>query len=362
MLTRPFHLMAKSASSLCNIQCDYCFYLDKPHHRAMKMNDEILTNYIKNYIQQAPQQQVTFIWQGGEPTLSGLDFFQRAVTLQQRYAGNKTIHNSLQTNGILLNDNWCRFFKQHNFLIGISLDGTESMHDGYRKNKSGKGTWRQVMNAVDLLQKHKVIFNTLTVIHRQNAKCGQALYQFLKSLGVDYMQFIPLMDTPEQQAAAQDYGQLLIDVFDTWRQQDIGVIAVQFIEQWLMAFLGYQPSLCIFRPTCGDQMIIEQNGDIYSCDHYVYPQYNLGNIIETPLRQITSCIKQQQFGLAKQQLSTKCRQCEFQFACHGGCPKHRTLPQEMDYPHNQLCEAYYMALKHMAPHLSRLANQIKNNA
>ncbi|KGQ69636.1 anaerobic sulfatase maturase [Chelonobacter oris] len=357
MRQRPFHLMAKPSASLCNIQCEYCFYLEKPHQKQIKMHDEILEKYIKQYIQSAPQSEITFIWQGGEPTLCGLDFFQRAVALQQRYADKKIIRNSLQTNGILLNDAWCRFFKAHDFLIGISLDGTQPMHDVYRKNGRGKGTWKQVKSAVDLLQKHQVTFNILTVVHNQNADCGRELYLFLKSLGVNYMQFIPLMAAPEQQASANAYGQFLIDVFDCWYQQDIGRISVQFIEQWLMAFFGYQPSLCIFRPTCGDQMIIEQNGDIYSCDHYVYPQYKIGNIIETPLIQITDSTQQQKFGLAKQHLSQKCRQCEFLFACHGGCPKHRTLLSETDYPHNYLCEAYYMALRHMAPYLKKLARK-----
>ncbi|MGR6979947.1 anaerobic sulfatase maturase [Testudinibacter sp. P27/CKL/0425] len=355
----PFHLMAKPSASLCNIQCEYCFYLEKPHQKQIKMSDKILEQYIKDYIQAAPQSEITFIWQGGEPTLCGLDFYQRAVELQQRHAGKKIIHNSLQTNGILLNDAWCQFFEEHEFLIGLSLDGTQPLHDAYRKNKSGNGTWQQVMNAIVLLKKHQVNFNILTVVHNQNAQNGREIYFFLKSLGVDYMQFIPLMGSPEQQTSAAAFGQFMIDIFDSWYPQDVGLINVQFIEQWLMAFSGYQPSLCIFRPTCGDQMIIEQNGDIYSCDHYVYPQYKIGNIIETPLIQITSSLEQQRFGFAKQQLSRKCRQCEFQFACNGGCPKHRTLLLEMDFPHNSLCEAYYMALNHISPYLQQLTAQFR---
>lgn len=354
----PFHLMAKPTGSQCNIDCHYCFYLEKPHQQQRAMSDEVLERYIADYIEQTPQNTVSFIWQGGEPTLAGLDFFEKAVVLQQRFAKGKRILNSIQTNGILLNDQWCQFLKKWQFLVGISIDGPQALHDYYRVSKSQKGTWQAVMQAIELLKSHQIPFNTLTVVNDHNVHSGTAIYQFLKEIGSTNLQFIPLMGAENQQASAKDFGLFLIEVFKQWYPQDIGRISVQFIEQWTMAFLGLQPSLCLFRKTCGDQLIIEQNGDIYSCDHYVYPQYKIGNLIETPIRQIVYSPAQQQFAKMKTQLSRQCLQCEFQFACHGGCPKHRMLTKEMDFPHNQLCEAYYMALSYMKPYLLKLASQI----
>lgn len=354
----PFQLMAKPTGSLCNLDCKYCFYLEKPHQQQRAMDDEILETYIKNYLQFTPQKTVTFLWQGGEPTLAGLDFYQKAIALQEKYANGKKIYNALQTNGLLLDEQWCQFLKKNNFLVGLSIDGPEHLHDIYRLTKSQKGTFHQVMKGLENLIAHNVSFNTLTVIHKKNVLFGKEIYQFLKKIGSNYMQFIPLMGEWEQQASAKDYSQFMIDIFDEWYANDIGKIGVQFIEQWLMAFLGLQPSLCIFRKTCGDQMIIEQNGDIFSCDHYVYPHYKIGNILNTPLQDIVYSAKQQQFGLSKEKVSEKCQKCEFYFACHGGCPKHRTI-QGFGEPHNILCEAYYNALSHMAPNLKKLAIFLK---
>ena len=358
-MDKAFQLMAKPTGSICNLDCKYCFYLEKPHLNQRRMSNEVLEAYIQSYLQLAPQKEVAFLWQGGEPTLAGIDFYQRAVEFQQKYANGKRIYNALQTNGILLDQNWCQFLKQNDFLVGISIDGPEALHDAYRLTKSQKGTFKQVMQGLDNLIKFNISFNTLTVVHKQNVLHGAEIYQFLKSIGSQYMQFIPLMGDYQQQAEAKDYGQMMIDIFHQWYAQDIGKIGVQFIEQWLMAFLGFQPSLCIFRKACGDQMVLEQNGDIYSCDHYVYPEYKIGNLIETPLRDITYSAKQQRFGLAKAKLSERCQQCQFQFACHGGCPKHRTI-QGFGEPHNQLCEAYYMTLSHLSPYLQAWAKQIRN--
>lgn len=354
-----FQLMAKPTGSICNIDCSYCFYLEKPHANQMRMSDDVLECYIRDYITSAPQKQITFLWQGGEPTLAGLDFYEKAVALQKKYANGKIIHNSLQTNGILLDEKWGKFLSKHHFLVGISIDGPEELHNAYRLSKSGKGTFDKVMEGLAQLKMHNVPFNTLTVVHKKNVHHAKHIYAFLKEIGSTNIQFIPLMGDYEQQASATDYGQFLIEIFQQWYPNDIGKISVQFIEQWMMAFLGYQPSLCIFRETCGDQLIIEQNGDIYSCDHYVYPEYYLGNLIETPLLDITYSPKQQTFAHLKQNLSQKCRACEFRFACHGGCPKHRTV-QGFGEPHNILCEAYYTALAYMKPYLQQLVYQIKN--
>lgn len=360
-MNKAFQLMAKPTGSICNLDCHYCFYLEKPHLNQRRMSDDVLERYIQQYLQFAPQKDVTFLWQGGEPTLAGLDFYQSTVRFQQKYANGKKIYNALQTNGILLDQQWCEFLKAQQFLVGLSIDGPQHLHDAYRVNKSQKGTFKQVMQGLENLIKFQVPFNTLTVIHQKNVHYGEEIYQFLKSIGSTYLQFIPVMGNYAQQASAKDYGQLMIDIFKQWYPQDIGKIGVQFIEQWLMAFLGFQPSLCIFRKDCGDQMVIEQNGDIYSCDHYVYPNYKIGNLIETPLLDITYSMQQQKFGLMKSNLSQRCQQCQFRFACYGGCPKHRTM-QGFAEPHNQLCEAYYTALSYMSPYLQKLAQQLKQRS
>ncbi|QIM64849.1 anaerobic sulfatase maturase [Frederiksenia canicola] len=354
----PFQLMSKPTGSICNLDCSYCFYLEKPHSNQIRMSDEVLEHYVRDYLQHSPQQHVTFLWQGGEPTLAGLEFYQQAVNFQQKYANGKTVENALQTNGVLLDEKWCAFLKENRFLVGLSIDGPEELHDAYRLTKSQKGTFHKVMEGLDNLLKYEVEFNTLTVVHQKNVQHAKRIYRFLKEIGSTHFQFIPLMNDGEQQASAKDYGQFLIEIFQQWYANDIGKISVQFIEQWMMAFLGMQPSLCIFRQRCGDQIVIEQNGDIYSCDHYVYPQYKIGNLIETPLREIVTSPKQQHFGLLKQQISTKCQQCQFRFACHGGCPKHRKI-EGFGEPHNVLCEAYYSALSYMQPYLQRLALRIK---
>lgn len=355
----PFQLMAKPTGSICNIDCKYCFYLEKPHLNQRRMDDAVLEKYIQNYIELAPQKELTFLWQGGEPTLAGLDFYQKAVELQQKYAKGKRIYNALQTNGILLDENWCRFLKENQFLVGVSIDGPQDLHDAYRVTRSQKGTFHQVMQAIEHLLAHQVQFNTLTVVHKENVQHGARIYHFLKEIGSTYMQFIPLMGDFEQEASAKDYGQMMIAIFEEWRKADIGKIGVQYIEQWLMAYLGFQPSLCIFRKTCGDQMIVEQNGDIYSCDHYVYPEYKIGNLIETPLLDITYSAQQQRFGSNKAKVSDRCQQCRFRFACNGGCPKHRKI-QGFGEPHNMLCEAYYSALSHMDNFLKQFAWQLKH--
>ena len=345
-----FQLMAKPTGSICNLACQYCFYLEKPHLNQRAMSDAVLECYVKSYLENAPQQQVTFLWQGGEPTMAGLDFYQKVIDFQHKYSAGKQIENALQTNGILLNADWCQFLRDNQFLVGLSIDGPEHLHDAYRLTKNDKGTFRQVMDALNLLIYYQIPFNTLTVVHNLNVQYGKEVYHFLKRIGSPYMQFIPLMGDYPQQPSAKDYGQFLVDIFDEWYTYDVGKIGIQFIEQWFMAYLGLQPGLCIFRETCGDQPVIEQNGDIYSCDHYVYPAYKLGNLIETPLRLLIDSPQQKRFGAMKSFLSERCQACKFRFACHGGCPKHR-IAEGFGAPHNRFCEAYYRALSHMDPYL-----------
>lgn len=346
-MRRPFYLMAKPASDHCNLACRYCFYRDKGLGAGRAMSDEVLEAYVRNYIACAPQNEITFIWQGGEPTLCGLGFFERAVELQRRYAGSKVIYNALQTNGTLIDETWCRFFKEHGFLIGLSLDGPRSLHDAARCNLAGGGSFDKVINALHLLRRFKVEFNILTVVGTHNVHHGSEIYRFLKSEGATQMQFIPLTGI-ETSLDPQLYGRFLTDVFDAWYPLDAGRIFVQHIEQWFMAYAGIYPSLCIFRPACGDQLILEQNGDIYSCDHFVDKEHLLGNILRTPLSDIVYSPRQTDFGQEKYHLPAACQKCHYLIYCRGGCPKHRPQGQDGHGP-SQFCTSYQQALAKMLP-------------
>lgn len=351
-MLRNFYLMAKPSSSICNLNCDYCFYKDKSLSNNLSMTDAVLEKYIMTYINTSTQNTVTFIWQGGEPTLCKVDFFKKVVNLQHKYKGNKTIYNTIQTNGVLLDDEFVAFFKEHGFLVGISIDGPQNLHDVNRTYKNHKGTYQDVVKAIELLKAYEVDFNTLTVINKSNYNFAKEVYQHLKSLGSTYMQFIPLTGV-EDRINAEEYGKFLIDLFEAWKE-DIGQINIQHIDQWYMCFLGYRPNLCVFTRECGDQLIIEQNGDIYSCDHYVDHNHKLGNILTDDLVCMLNSPTQVKFTLNKSNLPSKCYECKYLFACNGGCPKHRLL-NNGEYI-NQYCKAYYAALSHMEPFFIKLIN------
>ena len=355
-MQRPFYLMAKPSASHCNLRCEYCFYYKTTQSKSICMSDEVLENYIKNYIAKNPTKEVIFIWQGGEPTLCGLNFFKKAVALQKKYANGKTIFNTLQTNGILLNHDWCSFFKENNFLIGISIDGPQTIHDSRRKDPLGNGTFSKILNAIKLLKEYEVEFNTLTVVNKANVHEGKLIYDFLKNIGSTQMQFIPLTGI-EENIDSSDYGQFLIDIFDKWYPQDVGKIFVQHIEQWFMAYAGISPTLCIFRPYCGDQLIIEQNGDIFSCDHFVDDEHKLGNIMSEDLLNIINNPTQLRFGFNKSDYPQECKQCSYIKFCFGGCPKHRYQDRN-GIVINRFCESYKMALKHMLPYFHKILQEL----
>ncbi len=299
------HVMAKPTGSVCNIDCDYCFYLEKEklypeRQNNWRMSDATLEAYIKQTIEAQKNNHVQLTWQGGEPTLMGLTFFQKAVELSKRYAGNKTVEHSFQTNGLLLNDDWCRFFKQHNFLVGLSIDGPADLNDCYRKNRAGKPTHVKVMKAIELLKKHNVDFNTLTVVNRENVTYPDRVYQFLKDIGSTYIQFTPLVerearvaksdqlrlvlphealaDVTEWSVPARQYGEFLNAIFDQWVRKDIGRVYINMFDSTLSSWFGENPSICHFAQRCGHAFALEANGDLYNCDHYVYPEHLLGNI------------------------------------------------------------------------------------
>lgn len=314
------------------------------------MSDEVLQSYIQQYIEYFPLNQVNFIWQGGEPTLCGLDFFKKVVELQNKYRGEKKIVNSIQTNGILINDNFAKFFKENDFLVGISIDGPEYIHDHNRVSKSGKGTYNLVIKGLECLKKREVNFNTLTVVNNTNFNKAKEVYEHLRQLGSLYMQFIPLTGGCFE-INAKEYGLFLNELFDVWfDSEDYQRINIQHIEQWLMALNNIKPHLCIFSKSCGDQLVIEQNGDIYSCDHFVDQEHRLGNILENKLIDIVFSAKQIKFSLDKENVSERCLNCKYLNLCQGGCPCHRV--KEGASVENKLCQAYYQAIDHMIDRLS----------
>ena len=381
----PYHLMAKPTGSACNLECKYCFYLEKKHlypgQEIFRMSRETLEVYIREYIQSQDTAEVTFGWQGGEPTLMGLDFFTLAVQLQQQYAGGKTISNAIQTNGILLNDQWGEFLAKHQFLVGYSIDGPPEFHDRFRITKSGQPTFVQVMQGLDILKKYQIEFNTLTCIHRYNATHPREIYRFLKQIGSAYMQFIPLVErgpdtlslelgldyaTPPQNypgetnlhvtdwtVPAKSFGEFMIGIFDEWIEQDVGTVFVQYFDVALANWMKLGSPLCIFAKTCGRALIIEHDGSIYSCDHYVYPDYKLGKLGVQSLESMVYSEPQRQFGEAKfNSLPETCLQCEFLFACYGGCPKHRFIQSPGGQPGlNYLCEGYKLFFEYIDPYM-----------
>ncbi|MFZ7155448.1 anaerobic sulfatase maturase [Avibacterium avium] len=377
-----FHMMAKPSSFHCNIKCEYCFYLEKEQvltHNVRLMSDDTLRQYTKNYIESHAGDHVDFAWQGGEPTLLGLDFFKRAVQFQQEFASGKTITNGFQTNGIAINRQWAEFFKENNFLIGISVDGLSEVHDRYRISVNGQPTFERVKKAIDLLKEYEVDFNTLTVINDKNWDKGRETYQALKELGSTFMQFIPIVEVANYSlqrcdyspgknyrmapfsVPADGYGHFLLDVFTEWVRQDVGRIFVREFDNLLGQWLGYPSTSCIHTETCGTAMIVEANGDVYSCDHYVYPDYRLGNVNKQPLNQIALSTKQQKFGKAKKETLTKaCEKCDVRMICQGGCPKHRIVNLKGEkFKQNYLCPSYQLFFRQTAPLMHRMREIIQ---
>lgn len=331
------------------------------------MTDEVLESFIKQKIEAHEISPVVFTWQGGEPTLMGIDFFQRVIELQKKHAGHKTIQNHFQTNGLLLDQSWCELFKSHDFLIGISLDGPRDLHDRFRKAHNGSGSFDKVMAAIELLHTHDINFNTLTVVQADNGEHPLEIYQFLKDIGSGYMQFIPIVErtgagpeVTEWSVRPAQYGQFLIKIFDEWVRKDVGEIYIQTFDVALEAWMGMQPSLCIFNETCGTELAIEHNGDLYSCDHFVSPENFLGNIQKIPMLDLVNGEQQKQFGQAKADLCSTCRTCEVRFVCQGDCPKHRfiDIPDETNRI-SYLCESYRPFFNRIDPYMRFMANELK---
>jgi len=338
------------------------------------MTEELLERFTRQYIESQSVPEVTFAWQGGEPTLMGLDFFKRAVQLQKCYqCHGLTINNTLQTNGIMLNDEWCRFFREHDFLIGISIDGPSHLHNAYRVDRGNHSTFERVMIGVGLLKNHEVEFNTLTCVHTTNSDYPLEVYRFLRDeVQSHFIQFIPVVlrdnetgfqqgeTVTEHSVGGRQYGYFLKTIFDEWVRRDVGRVFVQTFDSALAAWVGQAPGVCVFAKTCGTAMVLEHNGDLYSCDHFVEPDYLLGNIVETDLAALVGSTKQMQFGLAKRDtLPRYCHECPVLFACNGGCPKNRIRHTTSGEPGlNYLCEGYQAFFRHVAPQMEFMAREL----
>ena len=376
----PFHLLAKPTGAVCNLACQYCFFLTKEKlypGSPFRMSDEVSETYIRQFIAAQPFPEVNIAWQGGEPTLMGLDFFRRAIELGEKYRKpDTTILNTIQTNGVLLNEEWCEFLHEHNFLVGISIDGPRELHDAYRLDKGGNPTFDRVMHGLHLLQKHEVEFNILATIHAANENHPLEVYRFFRDeIGAQFIQFIAIVErdnetgyqegntVTDRSVEPEQYGRFLSTIFDEWVRRDVGKVYVQIFDVSLGSWVGEPPALCVFSPTCGNALALEHNGDLYSCDHFVEPECLLGNIMETPMAELVTSDKQRQFGQDKlDKLPRYCQECEMRFACHGGCPKNRLIETPDGEPGlNYLCAGYKHFFKHIDRSMRIMAGLLRRN-
>jgi uncharacterized protein len=370
--------MVKPRGAVCNLGCAYCYYLPKDAlypGSDFRLADDLLEELTRQYLAAQRGPEITLSWQGGEPLLAGLDFFRRAVALQHRYCPpGARVQNALQTNGVLLDDDWCRFFRQHDFLIGVSLDGPRPLHDAYRADKGGAATFDRVMDGVARLREHGVEFNVLTTVHAANADHPLAVYRFLRDeAAARFIQFIPIVQRENEtgfqegervtarSVTGEQVGDFLSAVFDEWVRWDVGRVFVQIFDVALGAWLGQRSSLCVFAETCGLAVVMEHNGDVYACDHFVEPGYRLGNLRETPLADLVGSERQRRFGAAKRDtLPADCRQCAVRFACNGGCPKDRVLRAAGGEPGlNFLCAGYKSFFSHIDRPMRLMAAELR---
>lgn len=372
----PMYIMVKPVGSACNLRCDYCYYLEKQHLYANEgrqmLSDELLERFIREYIESQTTPEVLFTWHGGEPLVRPLAFYEKVVRLQQRYARGRCIANSLQTNGTLINDDWARFFHDQGWLIGVSLDGPEAYHDAFRRTRGGGPSFRNVIRGIDILNRHAVEWNALAVANRLNGDHPLSFYRFFKNIGCRYIQVTPVVerlahhDDGRQLASLVDEGQLapfsirpkqwgnfLCTIFDEWVRHDVSMFFFNIFDATLANWVGVAPGLCTMAKHCGHAGVMEHNGDVYSCDHFVFPEYKLGNIHEQSLVAMMYSERQRRFGRAKaDSLPTQCRECQWLNACHGECPRNRFIHTANGEPGlNYLCEGYRQYFSHVAPYM-----------
>lgn len=384
--SKPLYVLAKPVGASCNLRCKYCYYLEKAHlYRnapARVMSDELLERFVQEYIQAQTMSQVLFTWHGGEPLMRPLSFYRKAVALQEKYAFGRQIDNTIQTNGTLLTDEWCEFFKEHNWLVGISIDGPQEFHDEYRRTASDKPSWQKVMRGIRLLRKHGVEWNAMAVVNDFNAGYPLEFYHFFKEMGAKYIQFAPVVERMaahsdgrhlatlvDQECPVADFsvspaqwGDFLCAIFDEWVRHDVGQTYVEIFDCTLANWVGERPGICVYAKECGHAGVMEFNGDVYSCDHFVFPEYKLGNIRDKTLVEMLYGEQQRQFSCLKHAtLPKQCKECEWEFACHGECPKNRFVNDRYgNLGLNYLCSGYRHFYEHVASYMDFMKKEFMN--
>ena len=382
---KPLYVMLKPAGAHCNLACKYCYYLEKnklyPTAQRHLMSDEMLEQFTREYIEAQTMSQVLFTWHGGEPLLRSIDFYRKALSLQQKYAGGRRIDNVIQTNGTLLTDEWCEFFAQNHWLVGISIDGPQPDHDHYRLTAAGKPSWKKVMQGIKLLKRHGVEWNAMAVVNAYNANHPLEFYRFFKENGCLFLQFTPIVERQtrhedgrtlasladkdeislsEASVTPEQWGYFLCAIFDEWVRKDVGKIFVEIFDCTLANWMGISPGICAYSKECGHAGVMEHNGDVYSCDHFVFPEYKLGNIRDHSLIDMLYGEQQQEFSRLKHSsLPRQCKECDMEFACHGECPKNRFMKDKYgDSGLNYLCLGYYHYYQHVAPYMDYMKQEL----
>lgn len=382
---KPLYVMLKPAGAHCNLACKYCYYLEKnklyPTAQRHLMSDEMLEQFTREYIEAQTMNQVLFTWHGGEPLLRSIDFYRKALSLQQKYAGGRCIDNVIQTNGTLLTDEWCEFFAQSHWLVGISIDGPQPYHDHYRLTAAGKPSWQKVMQGIKLLKKHGVEWNAMAVVNAYNVNHPLEFYRFFKENGCQFLQFTPIVERQtrhedgrtlasladkneiplsEASVTPEQWGYFLCAIFDEWVRKDVGKIFVEIFDCTLANWMGVSPGICAYSKECGHAGVMEHNGDVYSCDHFVFPEYKLGNIRDHSLIDMLYGEQQQEFSRLKHSsLPRQCKECDMEFACHGECPKNRFMKDKYgDSGLNYLCLGYYHYYQHVAPYMDYMKQEL----
>ena len=382
---KPLYVMLKPAGAHCNLACKYCYYLEKNNlyqnsHRHL-MSDEMLEQFTREYIEAQTMPQVLFTWHGGEPLMRSIDFYKKALALQKKYAHGKQIDNVIQTNGTLLTDEWCEFFAKNHWLVGISIDGPQEYHDHYRVTPAGKPSWEKVMQGISLLKKHRVEWNAMAVVNAYNAEHPLEFYHFFRDNGCQYLQFTPIVERltehedgrtlasladdreiplADASVTPAQWGNFLCTIFDDWVRHDVGKTFVEIFDCTLANWMGVLPGICAYSKECGHAGVMEHNGDVYSCDHFVFPEYKLGNIREQSLIDMLYGEKQQAFSRLKHtSLPRQCKECDMEFACHGECPKNRFEKDKYGEPGlNYLCQGYYQYYTHVAPYMDFMKREL----
>ena len=382
---KPLYVMLKPAGAHCNLACKYCYYLEKNNlyqnsHRHL-MSDEMLEQFTREYIEAQTMPQVLFTWHGGEPLMRSIDFYKKALALQKKYSHGKQIDNVIQTNGTLLTDEWCEFFAKNHWLVGISIDGPQEYHDHYRMTPAGKPSWEKVMQGISLLKKHRVEWNAMAVVNAYNAEHPLEFYHFFRDNGCQYLQFTPIVERltehedgrtlasiaddreiplADASVTPQQWGNFLCTIFDDWVRHDVGKTFVEIFDCTLANWMGVLPGICAYSKECGHAGVMEHNGDVYSCDHFVFPEYKLGNIREQSLIDMLYGEKQQAFSRLKHtSLPRQCKECDMEFACHGECPKNRFEKDKYGEPGlNYLCQGYYQYYTHVSPYMDFMKREL----